>query len=42
MNKKQMQEADICMKFIDPAIKRAKWDINKQVRREVYFTEGKK
>lgn len=41
MNKKQMTESDICMKFITPAIEKAKWDLNKQVRREVYFTEGK-
>lgn len=41
MNKKEMTESDICMKFITPSIEKAKWDLNKQVRREVYFTEGK-
>ena len=41
MNKKQMSESDICMKFITPSIEKAKWDLTKQVRREVYFTEGK-
>lgn len=36
-----MSESDICMKFITPAIEKAKWDLTKQVRREVYFTDGK-
>jgi len=41
MNKKQMTETDICMKYITPAIENAKWDIKGQVRREVYFTNGR-
>ncbi|MBR9702210.1 DEAD/DEAH box helicase family protein [Candidatus Pacearchaeota archaeon] len=41
MDKKQMSESDICMKYIDPAIEKAGWDIKKQVRREVSFTDGK-
>lgn len=41
MNKKQLQEADIRTKFILPAIKKAGWDINKQLREEVSFTDGR-
>ncbi len=41
MDKKQMTETDICMKYITPAIENAKWDIKGQVRREVYFTDGR-
>lgn len=41
MNKKQMTETDVCMKYITPAIEKAKWSIKEQVRREVYFTDGR-
>ena len=40
MNKKQLSEADICAKFITPAILAAKWDEHTQLRREVHFTKG--
>lgn len=40
MNKKQLSEADICAKFITPAIIAAKWDEHTQLRREVHFTKG--
>jgi type I restriction enzyme R subunit len=40
MNKKQLSEADICAKFITPAIVAAKWDEHTQLRREVHFTKG--
>ena len=40
MNKKQMSEADIRTKFITPAIVSSGWDINEQIREEVYFTKG--
>ncbi len=36
-----MSERDICTKFITPAIARAGWDINKQVREEYTFTGGR-
>ncbi|NNF33909.1 MAG: DEAD/DEAH box helicase family protein, partial [Saprospiraceae bacterium] len=41
MNKKQLSERDICTKFITPAVSKAGWDIRKQVREEVSFTDGR-
>ena len=41
MDKKDLSESDICMKFIDPAIAGAGWSLQTQVRREVTFTDGK-
>jgi type I restriction enzyme R subunit len=41
MNKKQLSERDICTKFITPALEAAGWDIKKQIREEVSFTNGK-
>ncbi len=41
MNKKQLSERDICTKFITPAIEKAGWDIQTQVREEVTFTAGR-
>ena len=41
MNKKSFSERDICTKFITPAIVKAGWDIHKQVREEVSFTDGR-
>ncbi|MDN3205937.1 EcoAI/FtnUII family type I restriction enzme subunit R [Algoriphagus sediminis] len=38
---KHFSEIDICMKYITPAIQKAGWDIKKQVRREVTFTDGR-
>lgn len=40
MNKKKLQESDVRAKFIDPALKKAGWDEETQVRREVPFTDG--
>src|SRR5262245_50382726 len=40
-SKAGLTETDICMKFITPAIERAGWDLQTQVRREVTFTDGK-
>jgi type I site-specific restriction endonuclease len=40
MDKKSLSERDICTKFITPAIQQAGWDIHKQVREEVSFTNG--
>jgi len=41
MNKKTLSERDICTKFIAPAITAAGWDIQRQVREEVSFTQGR-
>ena len=41
MNKKDLSERDIITQFIMPAIKKAGWNIEKQIREEVYFTDGR-
>ncbi|WP_108447037.1 EcoAI/FtnUII family type I restriction enzme subunit R [Halomonas denitrificans] len=41
MDKKALSERDICTKFITPALERAGWDIQSQVREEVSFTNGR-
>ena len=41
MNKKSLSERDICTKFITPAIEKSGWNIKKQVREEVSFTDGR-
>jgi type I restriction enzyme, R subunit len=41
MDKKTLTERDICTKFITPAIAKAGWDIQKQVREEFSFTKGR-
>jgi len=41
MNKKELSERDIITQFIMPALKRAGWDVERQVREEVYFTDGR-
>ena len=41
MNKKELSERDICTKFITPAVQQAGWDINSQIREEVFFTRGR-
>jgi type I restriction enzyme, R subunit len=41
MNKKQLNERDICTKFITPAVKQAGWDEMTQIREEVRFTKGR-
>lgn len=40
-NKKELSERDICTKFITPALEQAGWDMQKQVREEVGFTDGR-
>lgn len=40
-NKKDLSERDICSKFITPALEQAGWDMQKQVREEVGFTDGR-
>ncbi len=41
MDKKKLSERDICTKYITPALERAGWDLYKQVREEVSFTDGR-
>ena len=41
MNKKELSERDICTKFITPAVEKAGWNIEKQIREEVTFTKGR-
>ncbi|RTL34819.1 MAG: DEAD/DEAH box helicase [Burkholderiales bacterium] len=41
MDKTSLSERDICTKFIAPAIAAAGWDIQRQVREEVSFTQGR-
>ena len=41
MNKKSLSERDICSKFIQPAIEKAGWNRNTQIREEVSFTDGR-
>jgi len=41
INKKELSERDICTKFINPALEQAGWDMQKQVREEVSFTDGR-
>lgn len=41
MNKKDLSERDICTKFITPAIIKAGWNKDSQIREEVSFTAGK-
>ena len=39
--KKQLSESDIKAKFITPALLKAGWDEQTQIRREVFFTDGR-
>jgi type I site-specific restriction endonuclease len=39
-NKNDLSERDICSKFIGPAVKRAGWDEEMQIREEGNFTKG--
>lgn len=41
MNKKSLSEQDICTKLITPAIEQSGWDIQKQIRQEYTFTDGR-
>jgi type I restriction enzyme R subunit len=40
MSKRDLTEADICAKWITPALLGAGWDEHTQLRREVHFTKG--
>lgn len=41
MDKKKLSERDIITKYIIPAVEKAGWDRNKQIREEVNFTDGR-
>ena len=40
-SKKDLTERDIVTKYIIPSLEKAGWDVQKQIREEVYFTEGR-
>jgi type I restriction enzyme R subunit len=40
MNKRDLSEADICAKFITPAVIASGWREQTQIQREVHFTKG--
>lgn len=40
-NKKELSERDICTQFILPALIKAGWNVEKQIREEVSFTNGR-
>ncbi len=40
-SKKDLSERDICTQYIIPALKAAGWDIERQIREEVFFTDGR-
>lgn len=40
-SKKNLSERDICTKYITPALEKAGWDIQTQIREEVSFTDGR-
>ena len=35
MGKKELNDTEICMRYITPGIEQAGWDVHRQVRREV-------
>jgi type I restriction enzyme R subunit len=41
MDKKSLSEADICLKFITPALVASDWDVNEQVFQEVTLKAGR-
>ncbi len=41
MNKKDLSERDICTKFITPALEKAGWNIQTQIREEFTLTNGR-
>ena len=40
-SKKDLSERDICTKYILPDLVKAGWDVQTQIREEVFFTEGR-
>ena len=41
VNKKDLSERDICSKYITPSLIKAGWDLERQIREEVSFTDGR-
>lgn len=41
IDKKKLSERDICTKYITPAITKAGWDLETDIREEVTFTDGR-
>ena len=41
LNKKELTEEDIKLKYITPALQEAEWDVKNQIRCEYYYTAGK-
>ena len=41
VNKRSLSERDICTKFITPALQKAGWDMQTQIREEFSFTKGR-
>ncbi|MCF8458191.1 MAG: DEAD/DEAH box helicase family protein [Bacteroidales bacterium] len=41
IDKRSLSERDICTKFINPVLVKAGWNMKKQVREEVSFTDGR-
>lgn len=41
VDKRVLSERDICTKYITPALLDAGWDLHKQIREEVSFTDGR-
>ena len=41
MNPSKFSERDVCTKLINPALKKAGWDLIRQIREEVTFTDGR-
>lgn len=41
INKKELTEEDIKLKYITPALQESEWDIKNQIRCEFYYTAGK-
>ena len=40
-SKKELSERDICTQYILPALVKAGWDVERQIREQVYFTDGR-
>ncbi len=40
-SKKELSERDICTKYITPALEKAGWNLQTQIREEVSFTDGR-
>ena len=40
-SKKDLSERDICTKYINPALEKAGWNMQTQIREEASFTDGR-